>query len=67
MTHSNGKLKVLTREKWERDIAEAPSKYNCECHLVGKTLPIEQQTYCIKIVQMLFMCSNTIKQVATFP
>ena len=50
--HSIGKLNVLAKEKHERDIAEALSKYNHEFHLVGETLPIEQQTYQIKIVQI---------------
>ena len=43
--HVNGKLKVQAKDKRERDIAEALRDYNSQCHLVGETLPIEQQTY----------------------
>jgi len=36
---------MQAKDKREKDTAEALRNYNRECHLVGETLPIEQQTY----------------------
>lgn len=60
--HANGKLRIQAKDKHKRDITEALRNYNRECHLVGEILPIEQQTYRIKVFSDVSVSSSAIKQ-----
>jgi len=64
--HVNGKLKMQAKDKRERDIAEALRDYNSQCHLVGETLPIEQQTYRVKVVQTFLRAAVPLNKLQYF-
>ena len=64
--HVNGKLNVQAKDKRERDIAEALRDYNSQCHLIGETLPIEQQTYRVKVVQTFLRAAVPLNKLQHF-
>jgi len=49
--HIEGKEKLKTKEKKERDIASALAEHNRETHQEGESLTVDQQIYRVKVVQ----------------
>ena len=49
--HQVGKLKQAERDSEERDMVQSLQKHNNETHLEGKTLPISQQIYRVRVLK----------------
>ena len=64
--HKLGKVKLQKKENRENETGEALKRYNSECHLVGETLPLEQQTYCVKVVETFLRAAIPLRKLKHF-
>jgi len=64
--HFEGKQKLLKRNAWERDIAEALKRTD-ECnHPRGETLPIDQRVYRVKVVRTFLRAAVPLQKLDIF-
>ena len=64
--HKEGKLRLTTKEKRERNIAKALAIHNQKSHLVGETLPEEQQVFHVKVVTSFLRAAVPICKIDCF-
>jgi len=64
--HTEGKEKLKTKEKKERDIASALAVHNRETHQEGESLPVDQQIYRVKVVTAFLKAGVPVNKVTCF-
>ena len=64
--HKNGKAALNIKNKKERSIAEAIQQHNNEVHPRGETLSIDQQVYCVKIVECFLTAAVPLNKLQHF-
>lgn len=64
--HQQGKVKLQTKEKREREIADALAKYNQQHHGCGETLPHSVQVYRIKVVSTFLRAGVPLSKIDCF-
>ena len=66
MKHENGKTKLASREKRQKNISEILQKFDQDVHPVGENLPIAVRFHCVKVLTAFMKAGIPISKLDCF-